>query len=386
MRYMQTPSTSTSKPPLRLFEPTYPVEVRELIAHMLEHGEVFTGRKVAELEAAVADFLGVDERRVVAVSSCTEALRLVMASAPHRGFEVLVPGLTMAATAHAVMQAGDQPRIVDVGSDLLISPEICEEAWSERVGAILAVDYAGFLPDYKALLEVARKHDALVVEDAAHSFGTEMYGKRAGQLADFACFSLYPTKPLQGLGGGIIVNNLESQPRFHNLPRELRYYGIKDRVGCDYDVERLGGNYYMSDLSAEAALFSLRTGYYKENSRWRSRMAMEYGSLIKGRDVPFAVTMPRYIEGCAYHLYPVVLGPEVDRDRLQAHMLEHGIETGTHYKPLHWLSLYKPAPRGRTPNLDGIGKRILTLPCHAKMTVADVWRVVETLTSFEPKP
>ncbi len=373
------------KPRLRLFDPWYPPEVRAIISSRLEEGRVFEGDLVAELEAEIAERMGVEEKQVVAVSSCTEALHLAMAATPHQGFEVLVPGLTMAATAHAVRMAGNEPRFVDVGPDMLVSAEICEAAWRERVGAILAVDYAGFLPDYQALQEVAHRHEALVIEDAAHSFGTDMYGHRAGELADVACFSLYPTKPLQGLGGGVIVNNIADQPRLHSIPRERRYYGIRDRKGCDYDIARLGGNYYMSDLSAAAALWFLRTGRYRKDAQWRSTLAREYAALLALGQMPFQVKAPRYIETCAYHLYPVVLPAEVDRDQLQAHMLAQGVETGTHYKPVHWMSLYQVAPRGAMPYLDGAGKSILTLPCHRNMDVKDVLTVVEALASFAPK-
>jgi len=381
---MQQQSSPTSSPRLRLFEPYYPLSVRDVIRDMLGRGEVFMGKKVKELEQRISGYLGVMPEQVVAVSSCTAALQLVMAQTPRHGFEVLVPGLTMAATAHAVQLSGNETRVVDVGRDLLISAEICEEAWTERTGAILAVDYAGFMPDYKALQEVAHRHDALVIEDAAHSFGSTMYGQKAGKLADFACFSLYPTKPLQGLGGGIIVNNLVDQPRFHRMTRELRYYGITDRKGCDYDVRHLGGNFYMSDLSAAAALEALKDiGPYgfRSSLEIRQMVAKHYCSDLVER-VPWARPM-RYQEEAAYHLFPVVLDEGVDRDALQAYLLKWGIETGTHYKPLHWLSLYSGRPKGPTPYLDAIGKRLLTLPCHARMCKQDTEMVIHMLEQYK---
>jgi dTDP-4-amino-4,6-dideoxygalactose transaminase len=181
-----------------------------------------------------------------------------------------------------------------------------------------------------------------------------------------------------------LVNNLEDQPRFSRIPRELRYYGITNRNPAGYDVERLGGNYYMSDIQAAVALSFLEPrNRIPEFIQERVVVASLYHEMLEDRGLKKLIKPTRFMpEGDAYHLFPVILDRKENCVALQYSLSEALIETGTHYIPLHKFSLYAHALRGPTSYLDSIADSILTLPCHHGMTEEDVVRVVDELEKF----
>ena len=382
---MTTTSSPSSAAPLRLFEPPFDDETARRVAEVLKTGQVMQGSQVAALEAEVAKYLQVpDPEQVVATSSGYTALELALATTPSSGYKVLVPGLTMVATIAAVVRAGLVPKIVDVGPDLQLSAEIAREALEDDVGGIVAVDYGGRQPDMRALQELCREKDLMFWEDAAHAFGSMSGGARAGELSDLACFSLHPIKPLPALGGGLIVNNIESQPYLHVKPRRARYYGIQDREGPFYNVKHLGINGYMTDVSATVARqFLPRIG---ELNAKRNYLGHTYNRLLGETGLEEAFRPLLWDGGSTYHLYTVICGPDVKRREVHERLRAQGIETGYHYIPLHHFGACKGFKKGPTPNLDLYGPRLLTLPCHQNMTGDDVARVIEALKGALKSP
>jgi len=351
------------------------------------------GEKVREFEERMAYHQHVDPDQVVAVNSCSTALELALGCTRNKGFKVLVPGLTHISTINAIVKNNLIPKIIDVGNDLMVDVEILEEAWDDQVGGAVIVDYGGRSPDMKAIMDWSRDRltgrDTFIWNDCAHSYGAMPRLDTTGCLADVACFSLYPTKPLPGIGGGVIVNNNETIPRFQNRWRELRYYGFV-RDGLSYDVHRLGGNFYMSDVQASVALSFTKPHRVSDLIRSRKKVAIWYHQVLREFGLEKKVKHRRvigdeYTMNDAYHLFPVVLDPKIDRTALQYHLTEVGIETGVHYKPLHELSLYRDALRAPTPYLDTIGPRLLSLPCHHEMGSEDVVRVCDEIAVFIKK-
>jgi len=375
---MNNTSNPSSQRPLRLFEPPFDDETARRVAEVLRTGQVMQGPVVRELEHKVAEYLGIkDDAQVIATSSGYTALELAMSFTPGSGYKVLVPGMTMVATIAAVVRAGLVPKIVDVGPDLQLSADIVRAELEDDVGGIVAVDYGGRQPDMAALRELCQKRDLMFWEDAAHAFGSLSGGNLAGTMSDLACFSLHPTKPLPGLGGGLIVNNIESQPYLHVQPRRARYYGIQDREGPYYNVKRLGINGYMTDVSAAVALqFLPEIG--KLNAK-RNYVGHTYNMLLEQEGLSEVFRPLLWDGGSTYHLFTVFCAPSVKRREVHDKLEAQGIETGYHYIPLHQFGACKGFKKGPTPNLDLYGPRLLTLPCHQKMLEADVARVVEAL-------
>ena len=181
-------------------------EIGEVV-NSLESGWLGTGPKVARFEADFASFQGVSEKHVAAVNSCTAALHVSMvASGIGHGDEVITTPLTFAATVNAIIHAGATPVLADIDYDTMnIDPEAVAAAITPRTRAIMPVHFAGRPCEMDPLLELADRHDLLVIEDCAHAIETEYKGRKAGTLGDFGCFSFYVTKNVITGEGGMIV-------------------------------------------------------------------------------------------------------------------------------------------------------------------------------------
>ncbi len=376
----QRPST-----PLRLFEPPFWDLHNEVgLEERIINGNIFTGDAVEEMEKAIAEYLGIDRPgKVVAVNSGTKALEYIFRIPRKQGFKVLVPSLTMAATPLALEAAGLIPKFVDVGPDLVVNLEILKEAMEhlpgrldEEVGAVCVVDYAGRLPDIDEIRKWTLDNGLLLFEDAAHSFGARRGDRLAMTGVTGAATSFHPIKPLPGLGGGLFVCGHDS-PRFEKEARERRYYGITGRSGPEYDIKMQGENAYMSDLSAEVVTYNLL--HVDEHNEKRRELARHYIDLITYSKMEATYTPLRYDEGSTYHLFPVICGQSVDRDKVIKQLGEAGIQAGSHYIPCHWFTRWREAERGPITHLEAVAKHLLVLPCHLGMTPDDVERVLEAL-------
>jgi len=315
------------------------------VAEVLESGMVMMGEKVKELEEWFASchggLDGIDPEQCVAVNSGSTALELALGCTPAKNYKVLVPGLTHVSTINAIQKNNLIPKIVDVDKNLMVNEEILEEAWDDdHVGGVVVVGFGGRSPNMRRIRDWAydKSKDVFFWEDAAHTYGSSTFNDGVGSRSDVVCYSMYPTKPLPGIGGGMIVNNLEDNPRIHRRWRELRYYGFV-RDGLTYDVHRLGGNYYMSDVQAAVALSFLKPEHrVSDLIRARAGVAKMYHEMLgdlnlKRKVKPRRFTDDIYSMNDAYHLFPVVLDPKIDRTALQYRLTEVGIETGVHYKP-----------------------------------------------------
>ena len=374
---MKARSSQSSSTPLRLFEPAFFELASTFLSRRFVSGDIFTGDAVAEMERALAKYLGIDRPgKVVAVSSGTKALEYIFKIPRKQGFKVLVPSLTMAATPLALEAAGLIPKFVDVGPDLLVNLEILKEAMDERVGAVCVVDYAGRLPDIDGIRKWTLDNELLLFEDAAHSFGARRGDRLAMTGVSGAATSFHPVKPLPGLGGGLFVCGQDS-PRFEKEARERRYYGFTGRDGHKFDIKDWGENAYMSDLSAEVVTYFLDR-VDRHNAK-RRELAFYYNNLINYSKLSDFFTPLRYDEGSTYHLFPVICDRELDRDKVIKQLGEAGIQAGAHYIPCHWFTRWREADVGPITHLEGVAKRLLVLPCHLGMTLFDVDRVLNAL-------
>ncbi len=182
-----------------------------------------TGPRVPEFEAAFAGAVGA--RHAVAVSSGTAALHAALAAAGvGAGDEVIVAGLTFAATSNAVLFVGGRPVFADVEPEtLLVSPADVEAKLTPRTRAIVAVDYAGQPCDWDALRTIAERHSVILVDDACHALGGAYRGRPVGALADLNCFSFHPVKQITTGEGGMVTTGDADKAR---VMRAFRNDGI----------------------------------------------------------------------------------------------------------------------------------------------------------------
>lgn len=355
----------------------------EAVTHVLQSAWLTTGPHVAEFEAAFAACVGAAE--AVAVSNGTAALHAAMAALDiGPGDEVIVPPITFAATANAVLYQGGTPVFADVlPESLLIDPAQVEARLNERTRAIIAVDYAGQPCDYEALRALASQHGVALVADACHALGARYHGQPVGSLADLSTFSFHPVKHITSGEGGMISTD---NPALAQRMRRFRSHGIdsdhrlREAQGSwFYQMVELGYNYRLTDLQCVLGQSQLQ-----KLPAWverRQSLARYYDEAF----APLESIRPLHCEAGrshAYHLYVVRLSREHSRATRAdwfAALRAEGIGVNVHYVPVH-LHPYYQSHLGTQPGLCPVAEKayeeILTLPLFPQMSDTDAADVV----------
>jgi perosamine synthetase len=338
------------------------------------------GRFIGAFEAAVAEFL--DVRHAVAVSNGTTALHLALvASGVGPGDEVLVPSLTYIASANAVTYCGARPVFVDNDrATFNLDPAALEAKLTPRTRAILPVHLYGHPVDMDPVLEVARRHDLLVIEDAAEAIGARYKKKRVGGLGTCATLSFYGNKIVTTGEGGMVVTNDDS------LAERLRLYrgqGMDPARRFWFPV--IGYNYRMTNVAAAIGLAQMER--VEAHLAVRRRIAEGYHRRLRPLADVIGLPVTQDWAEHVYWMYAITLGDGVgvERDRVMAAMQTDGIETRPVFYPMHVLPPY--AESGAYPNADWCAGRGLCLPTHGGLAEDDLDRVVASLErAIGPRP
>jgi dTDP-4-amino-4,6-dideoxygalactose transaminase len=351
-------------------------EVDAAIKKILLQCNFILGAEVEEFEVAFARFIGVTHG--IAVSSGLDALRLSLQALRIReGDEVIVPANTFIASALAVSAVGAKPVLVDCDPNTYnIDPKLIEPALTRRTRAIMPVHLAGQAADMDAVLDVAKRHQLHVIEDAAQAHGALYKGRACGSLGTAGCFSFYPGKNLgaYGDGGMITTNDAELAAKL----RRLRHYG----QGAKYHHHEKGLNARLDTV--QAAVLNVKLRSLRSWNETRAKHAHRYRQLLEGvGDIRFQQqsTFSTHI----YHLFII----ETDRrNELQKHLSDAGIHTNIHYPiPIHLQKAYKDLghKEGDFPHSEQAAKRMLSLPMFSELTKVQIDRVAESIKQFFDK-
>src|SRR5262249_13479042 len=358
-------------------------DIEEVIA-TLRSGWIGTGPRVAAFEAGFRNYIGV--KHAMAVHSCTAALHLSMlAIALQPGDEVIVPSMTFAASANAVIHAGGRPVLADVDrATMCLDPVDVERRISRRTRAIMPVHFAGRACAMDALLEIARAYRLRVIEDCAHAIETTYYGRHAGTMGDLGAFSFYATKNLATGEGGMVTT---ADPDWAARIKTLALHGLNadawkrfsDEGFKHYEVIEPGFKYNMMDLQAALGIHELKRiegNLTRRQEIWR-RYDQAFADLPVFLPAPEEPSTPH-----ARHLYTPLLNLErlsATRDEIQLALHRQQIGTGIHYRALHIHRSYRDNfdySENGFPNAKWISDRTLSLPLSPKLTDADVDDVI----------
>jgi perosamine synthetase len=360
------------------------------VAAVLRSDWLTTGPLVEEFEAVFAR--SVQSREAVAVANGTAALHAAMyAVGIGPGDEVIVPAMTFAATAAAVVFQGGSPRFADVDpTTLLIDAESVAARITARTRAVIAVDYAGQPCDYDALRTICdcsgKPGGIAVVADGCHALGATDRGRPVGSLAELSAFSFHPVKPITTAEGGMITTN---DPDLARRMRSFRNHGITadhrrraEQASWSYEIVELGYNYRLSDLQCALGISQLPKlhGWVARRREIASRYDGAFAGL-PGVD-PLAVR-PGVEHG--YHLYVVRLpgaSKAGRRKRIFRLLRTAGIGVNVHYLPVHLHPYYRRSlgtHAGLCPVAEAAYEEILTLPIFPAMSDRDVDDVVDAL-------
>lgn len=367
------------------FEELWPLILRQ-VGEVIDHGKYSHGRKVAELEQALAGYTGA--AHVVGVNSGTDALVLLLrACGLRRGDDVVVPAFSFIASASAVVLAGGRPVFADIDPlSYALTPQSAVEALTPRCRFLLPVHLFCQLADLAGLLEVAARHGLTLVEDSAEAIGMRWAGVHAGLLGAGGVLSFFPTKTLGAIGdaGAVLTNDA----RIADTVAALRHHGrfgptLDNFPGISHATELAGTNSKMDDLQA-AVLLAKLTRLDADIAR-RERLAAAYTERL--RDVAGIVRLPalaeRPVNTTAVHY--VYLIEVVRRDELVHHLAAHGVQTETYYPvPLHLQPCFADLgyTHGDFPCAEAACARACALPFYPDLTVDEVDRVCELVRRF----
>ncbi len=364
-------------------------EIDEVVK-TLKSGWIGTGPKVARFEEEFREYTGA--KYAVAVASCTAGLHLsVIALGIGPGDEVIVPVLTFAATANAVIHSGATPVFVDVDPvSMTIDPEDVRRKITARTKAIIPVHFAGRACRLDELESIAMEHNLYLIQDTAHALETEYHGKKIGTYNHLASYSFYVTKNITTAEGGMITTNDEEIAgrikiyALHGMSKDA-WKRFSDDGYKHYEVVFPGFKYNMTDLQASLGIHQLHKIerlYKRRQEIWKAyHEKLEHLPLILPSEAE---------EGTRHglHLFIVLVDTsktKVTRDELITALHKQNIGTGVHYIALHNHPYYKQTfgyKPGDFPNAEFISERTLSIPFSAKLTDGDVNDVAEALNTI----
>jgi perosamine synthetase len=337
------------------------------VTEVLESGMIAQGRKVAELEAAWAEFVGV--RHAVAMSNGTVALMSTFAGLGlGPGDEVITVSHTFAATANAILFTGATPVFVDIEPDTyLIDAKRIEAAITPRTRAICPVHLFGLVADMDMVRAIADRHGIAVVEDACQAHGATFRGRMAGSFGHGA-FSLYATKNMTTAEGGFVTTNDDTLADWLRL---YRNQGMRAR----YQFEMLGYNFRMTDLAAAIGLAQLAK--LPRNSARRQAIAGRYDEAFG--ELPIGLPITPDGRTHVFHQYTLDVGGA--RDAIVEDLRAAGVGADIYYPiPVHRQSyIMERGLHADLPVTDAAAARTLALPMFPGLTDAEQGQVIDAV-------
>jgi dTDP-4-amino-4,6-dideoxygalactose transaminase len=340
-------------------------EVAAAIARVLDSSAYVLGPAVVEFEEAFARAHGAAEG--IAVNTGTSALHVaLLAAGVGPGDEVITVSMTFTATVAAISYTGATPVFVDVDpASFTMDPAQIEAKITPRTKVIMPVHLYGQAADMDPIMEIARRHGLVVIEDAAQAHLGRYKDRSVGSIGDIACFSFYPGKNLGAYGEGGLATT--SNPEFAHKMRLLRDWGQARK----YHHEFLAYNYRMDGI--QGAILGVKLKYLEGWTESRRAHARHYQELLGNSGVGTATELPerRHV----YHIFSI-FHPE--RDRLQKALGDQDIQTGIHYPiPVHLQKAYESLgyKEGDFPVTERVANEQLSLPMFAELKPEEVERV-----------
>jgi len=354
----------------------YQAEIDARLRRVLEHGQFILGPEIAELEEALARFVGV--RHALTVASGTDSLEIALrALGIGPGDEVITVPFTWISTAEVIALVGARPVFVDIEPDTYnIAVEQIEAAITPRTRALLPVSLFGQMPDFDRINALAARHGLPVIEDAAQSFGATQRGRRSGGVTTIGSTSFFPAKPLgcYGDGGALFTNDEALAERM----RAIRTHGGLERNHHPL----LGMNGRFDTL--QAAVLLAKLPHFEWELNVRRRLAARYTAALDGLCITPAVAPGNT------HVYAQYTIRVPDRDAVAARLKAAGIPTAVYYpKCLHEQPVFAGLGHrpGDFPVAEQAAREVLSLPLHPFLEAADLDRIVDGLKSaFGVKP
>ncbi len=347
-------------------------EIDQAVLEVLAKGNFILGQQVAEFEEAFAKYCGT--KYCVGVASGSDALLLGLdALGVGPGDEVITVANTFISTVFPIMALGARPVLVDIDPRTYqIDPQNIEKAINSKTKVIIPVHLFGIPAQMDKIIQIAKKHQLYILEDACQAHGSRFKGRRCGSFGDLAAFSFYPGKNLgaAGDGGALTTNNRKLAQKL----KAMRDVGQTKK----YRHDLFGYNSRLDTI--HAAVLSVKLRRLDSWNANRREIAKLYNQQLA--DLP--VTLPQLLEECEsnYHVYVI---RTTKRDRLLQYLRENGVFGGIHYPlPVHLQKSTKKLnyPKGSFPISEKFAGEILSLPIFPELKKAEVVGIAKLIRSF----
>ena len=358
-------------------------EESEAVQKVLDSRWLTMGAVTQQFEQEFADYIGT--RHAIAVTNATAALHMAcVAAGLGPGDEAILPSLTFVATANAIRYTGATPVFADIvgEANLNVSPQSIEACITPRTKAILVVHYGGYACDMPTIIEIAEKHDLVVIEDAAHAIGSQLNGRMLGTWGQSGCYSFFSNKNMTTGEGGMLVTDDDT---LADKIRLLRSHGMTSLTldrhkghAWSYDVVELGYNYRIDEI--RSAIGRAQLSKLAKNNQVRRECTLLYREMIRELCPTVVTPFQEYPGVSACHLLPVLLPENIQRESFMSQMKSRGVQTSIHYPPIHLFAAYRQDHvAAGLKNTERFAAREVTLPLHPRLSDLDVQLVVEAV-------
>lgn len=347
-------------------------EIDEAIVKVVANTQFILGPEVKTFEESVASYC--KTKFAIGVASGTDALLISLrACGVGPGDEVIIPTFSFFATASAVHNLGAKPIFVDINPETYnLDPDLIQEKITKKTKVIMPVHLFGQSCDMDPILDLAKKYNLKVVEDAAQALGAEYKNKKTGSVSDLGCFSFFPSKNLGGMGdGGMVVT---SNPELAEKVKLLRTHGAKQK----YYHDIVGYNSRLDTI--QAAVLNVKLKYLDSWSKKRRENAQIYNQQLKGCEI----TLPK-AESYNYHIYNQYTIAVKNRDELKDFLKQKGVGCEVYYPvPLHLQECfsYLGYKKGSCPISEKKASAVISLPVFPELTEKEQECVISAIKQF----
>jgi dTDP-4-amino-4,6-dideoxygalactose transaminase/acetyltransferase-like isoleucine patch superfamily enzyme len=354
--------------------------IEPVIKEVVESQYFILGPKVKELEEKIASYSQC--KHAIGISSGTDALLIaLMALDLQPGDEVITTPFSFFATAGVIARLNVKPVFIDIQEDTYnLDPEKIEDAISDRTKSIIPVHLFGQMADMDPIMDIAKKHNLTVIEDAAQAIGSEDdKGRRAGSIGHMGCFSFFPSKNLGGFGdAGMVVTN--DQELAEKLIK-LRVHGSEPK----YYHQIVGGNFRIDAL--QAAVLTVKLDYLDQWTEARQKNASEYIENLKEQNLDKVLGLPTIKKGYR-HIFNQFVLRSSKRDKLLKHLREFNIGCEIYYPVTlsdQECFAYLNYKRGDFPISEKAAAEVLAIPIYPELTQAQKKYIVDSISGFYNK-
>jgi len=347
----------------------------EEVIKVLKSPFLAQGPKVAEFETDLCKYTGA--KYAIAFNSATSALQgAYSVCGIKEGDEIITSPISFVATSNMFVTLGAKPIWCDVKLDGNINEREIEKLITEKTKAIVPIDFAGKPVEIETINAIAKKHNLLVIQDASHSLGSSVLGKKVGSFADMTIFSFHAIKPITTSEGGAVLTD---DKHFADALRLFRSHGVVKQEFWHSDMKSMGYNLRMTEVAA-----ALGSSQIKKLDRFietRNKIADYFNERFEDEKL-FLIQELEHNTISSRHLYPIILNPELfcPKEEIFSELQKRGLGVQVHYKPIYQNSFYKEKFGEFSLSVaDDFYRSEISIPCNQTMSMEDAKYVADTV-------